>query len=139
MKISVVDGSNYFKGLLLLLRKDGRISQAEIDVMKRIGETLGFERGFCDNAIGEILENTHIVDTPPVFSTKELAIKFVKDGLVLAFCDNDFHPLEEQWLRSTAEINGLEVDWFARERDSVVNKKGPTDRLEADDLRLMYT
>lgn len=137
MKISVLDGSNYFKGLLLLLRKDARVSQSEIEMMGRIGKTLGFEREFCDNAISEILENTYIVDTPPVFTTKELAMKFVKDGLSIAFSDNEIHPLEEQWLRATVEINGLDVEWFIREMENVMSKKG-TGRLEVDDLIVMY-
>jgi hypothetical protein len=98
MKINVIDGSNYFKGLLLLIRKDRNIAESEIQLMKGIGKTLGFEREFCNNAIHEILENKHIVDVTPKFSTKDLAIKFIKDGLALAFSDNEFHPSEEDWL-----------------------------------------
>ena len=59
MKITVLDGSNYFKGLLLLIRKDRKITQAEIELMKRVGNTLGFEKTFCDNAISEILGNRY--------------------------------------------------------------------------------
>ena len=96
MKITVLDGSNYFKGLLLLIRKDHKITESEIQLMKRIGKTLGFEPKFCDNAIHEILENKYIVDVTPEFSTKEIAIKFIKDGLTLAFSDNEAHPSEEE-------------------------------------------
>ena len=37
MKIGVIDGSNYLKGLLLLVRKDSRISDAEVRLSKCIG------------------------------------------------------------------------------------------------------
>ena len=138
MKITVIDGSNYFRGLLLLIRKDRKITQAEIELMKRVGKTLGFEKTFCDKAISEILGNKYIVDAPPVFSTKELAIKFIKDGLCLAFSDNDVHPSEEQWLRSTAEKNGLDLKWFSQEQENATNRKELSTRMEVDDLTVEY-
>ena len=116
MKLSIIDGSNYFKGLLLLIRKDRKIVPAEIILMKRIGKTLGFEAEFCDNAIQEILDNRFIVDAPPEFSTEDLAVKFIKDGLALAHSDGEIHPEEEEWLRSVAEKNGIDPEVFSRER-----------------------
>ncbi len=136
MKISVMDASNYLKGLLLLLRKDGKITQPEIELMKRIGQTLGFEKKFCDSAIQEILGNKYIMDVPPEFSTKELAIKFIRDGLCLAFSDDEVHPFEEQWLRSTAEKNGLDLNFFARECANATNRNALPARLESDDLTI---
>jgi hypothetical protein len=65
MNISVIDGSSYFKGLLLLIRKDRRITESEVRLVKRVGKALGFESRFCGNAIHEILENSYIADTPP--------------------------------------------------------------------------
>ena len=134
MKISVLDASNYFKGLLLLIRKDLEVTQPEIELMKRVGKTLGFEKEFCENAIRDILENTYIVDVPPQFTTKELATKFIKDGLCVAFSDNLFHPNEEQWLISTAEKNGLDLQSFHQEQEKAANRRGLPDRLEVDDL-----
>jgi hypothetical protein len=72
MNISVIDGVNYLKGLLLLIRKDRRISDSEIRLLRRIGKALGFERKFCDNEV---------------------------------------HPAEDAWLRSTAAKNGLVVQY----------------------------
>lgn len=134
MKITVIDGSSYFKGLLLLIRKDHKISESEIQLMKRVGTSLGFEPGFCENAIQEILENTYIVDATPQFSTKELAVKFIKDGLALASSDNEVHPSELQWLRSTAEKNGIEVTWLLQECANKTSGKQLPFRLEVDDL-----
>ena len=130
----MLDASNYFRGLLLLIRKDRKVTQTEIELMKRIGKTLGFEKEFCDTAIRDILENDYIADTPPDFSSKELALKFVKDGLSLAFSDSEGHPSEEQWLQSTAEINGLGVKLFSRDRENAAKRKTIPARLEADDL-----
>ncbi len=134
MKISVIDGSNYFRGLLLLIRKDRKITESEIQLMKRIGKTLGFEPEFCDNAINEILENKYIVDAPPEFSTKELTIKFIKDGLAIAFSNNAFHPSEEEWLKSTVEKNGLDLTWFRQESLNATNRKQLPSNMEVDNL-----
>jgi tellurite resistance protein len=137
MKISVLDASNYFKGLLLLIRKDRKVSQSESDLMKRIGKTLGFEKEFCDDAIRDILANRYIDDTPPDFSTRELAVKFIKDGFSLAFADNEFDPSEEEWLRSTAERNGIEPELFSREQETAAGRKTLPVHLEVDDLTVM--
>ena len=134
MNIPVLDASNYFRGLLLLMRKDRKITQPEIDLMKRVGKALGFEQRFCDNAIDEILENAFIVDEPPSFSSKALAICFVKDGLSLAMADEEFHPSEELWLRSTAEKNGLTEAFFSQELRSARQRRGMPLRLEVDQI-----
>jgi hypothetical protein len=139
MKISVIDGSNYFKGLLLLIRKDRKITEPETQLMKHIGKALGFGNKFCDNAINEILENKYIVDKAPEFSTKELAIKFIKDGLTLAFSDNELHPSETEWLWSTAAKNGIDLAWFRQENVIAANRKQLPSHMEVDDLTVAYS
>jgi hypothetical protein len=139
MTITVMDASNYFKGLLLLLRKDQKTSEPEISLMKHIGKTLGFEKEFCNNAVDEILENTYIVDEPPKFSTKELAVKFIKDGLSIAFADNNFHHSEERWLKDTAERNGVDMISLSLDVENVRNRRGYPVRLEVDDLTVEYS
>jgi hypothetical protein len=134
MKISVIDGSNYFKGLLLLMRKDRKIARPEIEVMKRIGKKLGFDSEFCDNAIHEILDNEYIIDEPPAFSSRELAVRFIKDGLVLVFADNESHPSEVEWLRRTAENHSLDATWFRHETENAANTKQPPTHMQVDDL-----
>ena len=132
MNIGVIDGSSYLKGLLLLVRKDHRITDSEIRLMRHVGATLGFEFGFCENAIREILRNKYIADVPPEFSTKELTEKFVKDGLALAASDDEVHPREDEWLRQTAEKNGLGSTWYRQERAAAVKRRHS--RLEVDSL-----
>jgi hypothetical protein len=74
------------------------------------------------------------MDEPFRFSTQAMAVKFVKDGMALAFVDNEFHPCEEQWLRSTVEKNGLGMCFFSQEIENARSRKGFPDRLEVDDL-----
>jgi hypothetical protein len=138
MKIPPIDAGEYLRGLLLLIGKDRTITEVEKHLMKRIGKTLGFEREFCDNAIRDILENKYIVDTPPKFSTNELAMKFIKDGLVLAFSDDKLHTAEAEWLRSTAEKNGLDLEWLAKESERTTGRKDLDVRLEVDMLTVEY-
>jgi hypothetical protein len=135
--ITLMDRSNYFKGLLLLIRKDRKTTQAESDLLVHIGRILDFEKKFCMNAIAEIQENTFIVDEPPVFSTQAVAVKFIKDALSLACIDDDLHPCEEQWLRSVVEKNGLAMDFFLEEVGNARRRTGCIDRLEVDDVTVV--
>ncbi len=138
MKISVLDGSHYFKGLLLLIRKDHVINETEIALMKRIGKSLGFEKDFCDQAINDILQNEHIEDVPSVFSVRTVAEKFIRDGLRLSFSDGKLHPAEEEWLQKTASVNGLDDKWFWEQRTLAARKHFSTDRMEAEDLKIEH-
>ena len=132
MKITLLDRSNYFRGLLLLISRDRKVTGPEIVLMERIGKTLGFEREFCKAAIRDILHNKHIAESPPRFSTKSLAKKFVRDGLTLAAADLETHASEEQWLRSVSAMNGLPALWFLKEKLRKTHTK--SGRLEVDDL-----
>ncbi len=135
MTIDVKDASEYFRGLLLLISKDRKIADAETLLMKRIGKALGFEKDFCDNAIREILENRFILNDPPRFSTRELAMKFIKDGLTLAGADEETHHAEVVWLKATAAKNGIEEEWFRRAQErALATGSDHTARLEVDDL-----
>ncbi len=138
MNIPVIDGSNYFKGLLLLTRKDNKISESEHLLMMRIGKALGFDEKFTENAIEEILGNRFISESPPVFSSKELAEKFLKDGLVLATSDKEIHRHEEEWLLSVAGINNIDASWYYKEKKSLLRIKYNAIPLSADDLEVLY-
>jgi hypothetical protein len=139
MNITVRDASGYFKGLLLLIRKDHKVSETEIHLMKQIGKTLGFDKDFCDDAIRDILGNKYIEDVPPKFSDHELAIKFIKDGLSLASSDGAVHPNELKWLTSTAESNGLDFSIISQSYRNAENNKQLPVRLEVDDLTIKWS
>jgi hypothetical protein len=139
MDISVVDASRYFKGLLLLIRKDHKVTDIEYAVMTHIGKRLGFEKDFCDNAIQEILGNRYIEDTPPEFSSRRLAMMFIKDGLTVGFCDHEIDRKEEKWLKSVAERNFIEPSWLADEMEKARARKGVTDHLEVDGITVTHS
>lgn len=105
------DKSNYFKGLLILIGKDKKISDLEKVNLTRLSKILGFNKEFCENAISELLENEYIIETPPQFSDKEIAKAFIIDGIKIAFADKELHIFELNWLKSVAEKNSLEKDW----------------------------
>jgi hypothetical protein len=134
MKISVIEASNYFKGLLILARKDQQIVEPEKELLMRVGKKLGFEREFCENTIREILENTYIVDAPPEFSSQEIAVRFIKDGLSLAVSDGIIHAFEGEWLRTTALQCGMSSEWFEAEKNKALSGCNGPLKLEVDDL-----
>ncbi len=121
MKLNVIDRSNYFKGLLLLVGKDKKISLEEKKWMKKVGEILGFEKTFCEEAINNVLFNKNIVDEPPAFSEKTFAQSFLKDGIKLAFADHDINNKEHVFLEQIAVKNNISPLWFRNELESFSN------------------
>jgi len=138
MRIGISEGSNYLRGLLVLSRKDRTIAGPEIRLLKHVGKALGYCPKFCADAIREILNNQYIQDAPPVFSSRLLAEKFVKDGLALASSDHQVDLSEEEWLRSVVDKNGLCQAWFRRERARVTGRIRHASRLEVDDLAIVF-
>jgi hypothetical protein len=122
IRISLVDRSLYYKSLLLLIRKDREIRDEEKSMMMNIGRILGFDSKFCANTLAEILDNNHIIDSPPLFSETHIALCFIRDGLRLSAADGEIHKAERSWLKSVAENNGLgnlwaeEIEKFHRDR-----------------------
>lgn len=137
MTVSVREASEYFRGLLLLVRKDRQVTAAESGLLKRVGGCLGFEPAFCENAILEILDNEFVLDAPPHFSSKELAAKFIRDGLTIAFSDARGDTAEIEWLRLTANVNGLDPDWLAQEQIHAARRTTPPARLEVETLTVL--
>lgn len=138
MNITLMDCSNYFKGLLILIRKDSKISKEEYELLFRIGTRLGFDKDFIGESINEILYNLHINIKPPVFSSREIAEKFIKDGLVIAASDGEIHTDEEKWLLDTAEKNKIKNEWFYIEKRFLLKSKVKTFSLEAENLEVIY-
>lgn len=137
MDISIKDGSNYFRGLLLLIRKDGRIALPEIENMRRIGSSLGFKKEFIEECIQEILENEYVAEAPPIFSSLGLARMFLRDGLILAVSDMEIHPREEEWLKLVAEKNSIDLQWLAEEKQQIIYQEGSRHNLEVENLKMI--
>jgi len=73
-----------------------------------------------------------------VFSSREIAEKFLKDGLVLAASDSSIHPHEEAWLLSVASSNGIEKEWLLNEKKIFLQKEKDKLHLEADNIKVKY-
>lgn len=131
MKISLLDRSLYYKGLLLLIRQDRRIHDEEKKMMLGIGKMLGFDPKFCAKTIEEILKNNHIDNTPPVFSKPDIALCFIRDGLSVSASDGQIHEAEIQWLNAVAKHNGLDTLQIGKmDKASLLPKGFPVESLE---------
>jgi hypothetical protein len=89
------------------------IQDEERKIMMRIGEMLGFEMKFCENAIKEIIDNKHIIDSPPHFTEPGIALCFIRDGLRVSASDGQIDKEELAWLESVAIINEISDLWTA--------------------------
>lgn len=135
MRMSLMDRSMYYKGLMLLIRKDREIHDEEKRIMMVIGKALGFDAKFCENAIKEILTNKHVIDAPPCFSKAAIARCFVRDGLRIALVDDETHETELAWLKAVADANGLDGGWYKASVASASLQEG----IESeDDLEVKY-
>jgi len=137
MQMTIQEGSNYFRGLLLLIRKDHKVTDEEVVLLMRIGKSLGFAKSFCETAIADILENKYILDKPPVFSRQEVAKKFISDGLIIAQYDKAINIGEERWLQLVAEANKITNEWLLQEKERV-ERAHKNNELMFDDLVVEY-
>jgi hypothetical protein len=112
--IPLITKSNYYKGLLIVSRRDRVIDTRERTLLIRIGEMLDFDRRFCETTIDELLSNPHISRSPIVFSDETVTECFFRDALRLARVDGYIHPLELRWLQETAYANGRSDQWLDR-------------------------
>lgn len=115
LNFTLLDKSNYLRGLLIIARKDNQLAESERKILKNISNKLGFSSDFYEETIKNLLVNEHISEEPIKFSCKEIARSFVSDGLKLAFSDKKVHESEIQWLKSVNEINELGSEWFENE------------------------
>jgi hypothetical protein len=104
--------SQYYKGLLVLLRRDRMVDSREKDLMLQIGGILGFDQRFCEATIDELLSNTHITREPILFFDERIKECFLRDALRLALVDGNLHPSELRWLKKIARSNGLTDPWL---------------------------
>jgi hypothetical protein len=112
MALSATDRGKYYRGLLVLVRRDRIVHRRERDMMLRLGRLLDFDESFCKAALDDLLSNRLITDKPVVFSERDVAECFLVDAVALAGCDGDVHPHELAWLRSIARANGLDGEWL---------------------------
>ncbi|HSP87218.1 MAG TPA: hypothetical protein VLN45_03740 [Ignavibacteriaceae bacterium] len=124
MQIPAIDKSNYLKGLLITARKDKKLAESEKKIIMGIAERLGFAKDFYEEVINSILGNKYIDETPIKFNDSKVAESFIIDGLRLSWSDNPFEAGEIEWLRKTANENGLTDKWFDEKLQSLKTHKG---------------
>jgi len=116
MKASLIDRSNYYRGLLVLIGRDRIIDSREHDFMLTVGQMLDFDKRFCEAAIADLLDNRHITDEPILFEERTIAKCFLRDALRLALTDTEMHAQELSWLKTIARTNSLTDEWLEKER-----------------------
>jgi hypothetical protein len=125
MKLSQELKGRYYKGLLVLLRRDRIVHNREKDLMLQIGEILGFDKRFCEATMDELLSNTNITRDPVLFPDEAVKECFLRDAVRLALIDDNLHPSELRWLQRVAHVNGFTDRWLdavigeAREKGSL--------------------
>jgi|WetSurMetagenome_2_1015567.scaffolds.fasta_scaffold248231_1 hypothetical protein len=112
MKLPLIIRSHYYKGLLVLMRRDRSIDTRERDLMLQIGEVLDFDRRFCEAAIDDLLSNANITRDPVIFCDENIKECFFRDALRLALVDGNLHKMELRWLRKVAYSNGRTDQWL---------------------------
>jgi hypothetical protein len=112
MNLSLLNRSNYYKGLLVLLRRDRFVDSRESHLMLQIGAVLDFDRRFCEATINDLLSNKHVTREPIIFSDERLRKCFFRDALRLALVDGHLHLRELSWLRTVARANHQSNQWL---------------------------
>jgi hypothetical protein len=121
MTFNLKDRSNYLRGIILLNIKYNEVSSKRSSMIKEIGSILGFNKGFIEEALKELVQNKYISEEPPKFSNVLLAEAFLKDSIKIALSDNDLHLNELQWLWAIASINSLSKQWLYWELETFLD------------------
>jgi hypothetical protein len=128
MNLSLSNRSNYYKGLLVLSRRDRFVDARERSFLLQMGEILDFDRRFCEATIDDLLSNAHITREPVIFFDKRIRECFFHDALRLALIDGYLHPMELCWLRTVAYANKQSYQWLAAIIRESEEKIGTLDR-----------
>ncbi|HET55143.1 MAG TPA: hypothetical protein ENN33_07985 [Ignavibacteria bacterium] len=121
MKFNLFDKSNYFRGLLIVIRKNKTVTESASRTVKRIAAVLDFNQDFVDVSLKNLLVNEYIVEEPPKFSDCLIAEIFIKDAINLALSDGILSLLQIQWLMNTAQKNNLSKQWVFVEFEDFIN------------------
>jgi hypothetical protein len=133
-----MDRSLYFKGLLLLIRRDKIIRDSERDLMMHVGKHFGFETRFCENTIRDALINPYIEEVPPRFSDRAVAERFIRDGIRLSLADGQIHESESRWLKDIAHQNGIDDKWCLQAFRTVSEKLSPAQGADLEAFHLEW-
>ncbi|MCK9212273.1 MAG: hypothetical protein M0P61_15640 [Ignavibacteriaceae bacterium] len=105
------DNSNLLRALLLIISKDKNIGDHEVRIFIHEGMALGYEKDFCENALKNILQNSFIDQTPPVFFNKENALRIFHVGIRIINEDLNPQSMKIEFLEKIALANNLSGYW----------------------------
>ena len=134
MKASLIDRSKYYRGLLVLIGRDRIVDRREHELMLQFGGMLDFDKRFCEAAIADLLDNTHINDEPILFDESEIAECFLRDALRLALIGKEIHSHEMSWLKTIARTNNLTDAWLEKEYRTL--KKEPVTETQPENFEI---
>ena len=121
MEILTQDRSSYLKGLLIIAKKDNVLIEAEENIIRQLAKRLGFSESFYEETLQSLLSNDYLSEDPIKFLDEKLSQSFIIDGLMLAYSDNVLDEREIDWLRQTAELNNINLQWF-EDKDKEVQR-----------------
>ncbi|MBN8545958.1 MAG: hypothetical protein J0L60_07470 [Ignavibacteria bacterium] len=121
--LTQLDKSNYLKGLLIVARIDNSLIDQEKDIIRNVATKLGFSKDFYEEVIKNLMINENISDNPLMFSSAAITEVFIDEALNLAFSDNDLSGPEVDWLKKTAEMNGISNHRFSEILTNFTNLK----------------
>ncbi len=124
MELTLIDKSNYLKGLLIVAKKDNQLTDSEKNIIKNISSRLGFAKDFYEETIRGLMANKYINETPIKFSNKMIAESFVTDGIRLAFSDGTISEKEISWIKETASANEIKDDWIEDKVNKIKDHSG---------------
>lgn len=110
MQIPIQDRSNYLKGLFITAKLDKQLNQTEKDILKKISDKLGFANDFYEETIRGLLANKYLSEEPIKFSDEKIAESFINDAIKLACADGVITEAETNWIKQTAELNGISLE-----------------------------
>lgn len=134
MQISVQDRSNYLKGLFITAKLDKQLNQTEKNILKKISDKLGFANDFYEETIRGLLANKYLSEEPVKFSDKIVAESFINDAIKLACSDGVVTESESNWIKKTAEVNGIDTEEVEKKIKMFIEKPS---LIKSNDFALM--
>ena len=108
--MTIRDKSEFLRGVLVLIKSDGRISVFEERMALIIGKSFGFAEDFCKSALGDLLENEFISAEPPIFSSQTTAQYFIDETSRIFSQIRNFSEKDLKWITETAETNNVKFN-----------------------------
>lgn len=109
---TLIDKSNYLKGLLILAKKDNQLRESEKNIIRSVAQRLGFSKDFYEETLQNLMRNEYILEDPIIFSNQEIAKMFISEGLELADADDEIVDKELKWLCTIASANNIPAEWM---------------------------